>query len=552
MKKFILFFVLILSLVVMPVVKAKNTTEFCKEEITKIAPGGVLTLNAVKPINKNYSDVLWALGIKSNIKDPYIKNSNIKYIYVGLSDCNESLDECNFYFKIDVETEDAGVVTVYEKYPVEVKWNPQHYNSKVENFVIEYLDNIEKNVHKTGWESRGNISYYILDDINYLKNWTTNPNLDKFENEFVFMNDVSFGFIPEYRSDFANYNIDIVFSDSGAIDGDVFSQYESSFYSLWYKDTLYLASSESIGEENTAQYITLVTNEVIYVPTDTEDNPDALITAAKERIAEEIPGYDFEIEYGGDFCSLFEGYDSPLCPSEEKYKYLDFLEGIDITNLDYFNITYGDITKEFLILRDSSKMKTNTNKVSQDFDTDIKVETNASDVPDDIKIQVDEVEETAEKYNEIKEKIDSEFEAYDIRLLSGSLKGNVTKTDGKFKVSIPIPDKFKGKTLAVYYINDNGEVEEYKLNTVNNVGSFETNHFSTYILAEVIDNSSSSSSSLSTPSYTDSVRDEETSKPVDSEEVPDTLDNSIIYFIMCTISLIGIVANTLYLNKLKD
>lgn len=557
MKKFILFFVLILSLVVMPIVKAENTTEFCKEEITKIAPGGVLTLNAVKPINKNYSDVLWALGIKSNIKDPYIKNKNISDIYVGLSDCNESLDECNFYFKIAVDTEDVGVVTVYEKYPVTVHWNPSNYNPKIKTAVESFVANMESNIAKSAFFGNGrNIASYTLSDINYFKYWVYNYDLFLDSNyDFTFLTEQALNFIPEYKNDSLNYNVDLKFSvdgSAGSTDGEPFvSAAESSYYSLWYKDTLYLASSDVAGEKGTAQFLSAYPNEVIYVPDDTADNSDALIAAAKKRIADELPGYEFNFEEKGNVCEYLKGDYLDNCNVDDN-SYLYFLKGVDLTKLNYFEVTYKDVTKDFLIIRDSSKMKTNNNKVSQDFDTDIKVETSANDVPDDIKIQVDEVEDSTDKYDKIKEKIDSEFEAYDISLLSGSLKGNVTKTDGKFKVSIPIPNKLKGKKLAVYYINDNGEIEEYKLNTVNNVGSFETNHFSTYILAEVIDNSSSSSSSSSTPSYTDNVSDEETSKPVDSEEVPDTLDNSIIYFIMCIISLIGIVANTLYLNKLKD
>ncbi len=556
MKKVILFFVLILSLVVMPKVDARYVND---EELERIAPGGVLTLNAVKPINKNYADVLWALNIdydKDRILDIHLEN------------CNSSFDVCDLRFDFYVNDPTASSNVGFEEYQVKVKWTKP--NSKIQKIVNNYVKKLEKysKNHVDKSDVGGpNIAGYELDDINDLKYWANNPKYyNETESEFGFHNifDSAFDFIPEFKKSFSNYNIDIKFHGSGGATWGPFIVHESNSFSLWYKDVLYFASSQNDPYKIEGDYISNIAisaNDVLYVPTDTANTPEALLEAAKKRLKAELPGYNFKIEIGGNVCEIIfpnpEERNDCSFLDEEAMKNNDelyFLKGHSSRDMKYFNITYHGLTKAFFVLRDSSKMKTNNNKVSQDFDTDIKVETIASDVPDDMKVKVDEVNETDDEYNKIKEKINNEFEAYDISLLSGSLDGKVTNTDGSFKVSIPIPDKFKGKKLTVYYINDNGEIEEYKLSTTNNVGSFETNHFSTYILAEVPDDGTNSNSSSD---YTDNVTSEESSKPVDSEpvdseEVPNTLDNSIIYFIMINISIIGIIANSLYLSKVKS
>jgi hypothetical protein len=58
-------------------------------------------------------------------------------------------------------------------------------------------------------------------------------------------------------------------------------------------------------------------------------------------------------------------------------------------------------------------------------------------------------------------------------------------SNGQFEVRIPISEKFKGKNLIVYYVNDNGDIDEHKVSIKENFAVFNTDHFSIYTLAEV-------------------------------------------------------------------
>ena len=525
MKKFIIFFILFVMF--LPCV---NASEICKQELERIAPNGVLKLNAVKPISNDYADVLWALGIKYD--EDIISN-------IELRECNNSFDECYLYFYLNNGNSEVVSDSNYEQYKVNVQWAES--NPKIQDFITDYVKKLEdysKN-HTGNYDIGGpNTAGYELDDINNLKYWTHNPNFyNDSASTFGFNNiyEYAFEYIPKFKDSFSNYNINIKFHGGSAGIKGKFLAHEMSAFSLWYKDVLYFASSTNYESDGYyVKNIAIAANDILYVPDDTESTPEALLAAVKKRIETELLGYDFKIEIGGKVCDLLYHEDSDDCSFLDNEVLEDddelyFLRGYSSRDIKYFNITYNGITKPYLVVRDSSKMKTNFNKVSQDFDTGIKVETTASDVPDDMKVKVNVVENNTDEYNKIKEKINTEFEAYDVSLFSNSLGNNITNTSsGKFKVYIPIPDKLKGKKLAVYYINDKGEIEKFSFNIADDIGFFETNHFSTYILAEVID--------------------EEISNSEVTENVPNTLDNCSIYFIASVISLIGIIVNLIYLK----
>lgn len=83
-----------------------------------------------------------------------------------------------------------------------------------------------------------------------------------------------------------------------------------------------------------------------------------------------------------------------------------------------------------------------------------------------------------------------------------------------------MPELLKDKNITVYYINSNGEKEEHVATVKDGIASFETDHFSTYVLAEKV-----------------------------AEENPKTLDDICKYIIIGTVSLIGLVGTTIYLKK---
>lgn len=88
------------------------------------------------------------------------------------------------------------------------------------------------------------------------------------------------------------------------------------------------------------------------------------------------------------------------------------------------------------------------------------------------------LETIKEKLSELSEK----FTVYDITLMHNQTL--IQPKDGSFvSVRLPIPKGYDRKKLAVYCVDQN-EVETFKVEVVNGMAEFKTNHFSTYVLAE--------------------------------------------------------------------
>ena len=77
------------------------------------------------------------------------------------------------------------------------------------------------------------------------------------------------------------------------------------------------------------------------------------------------------------------------------------------------------------------------------------------------------------------------FIVYKINLDSGGVQ---IQPDGHVKVSIPIPTNFDNSKVSVFRVEDDGSRVEYNVNVEEVDGVeyavFETEHFSTYVLAE--------------------------------------------------------------------
>ena len=122
------------------------------------------------------------------------------------------------------------------------------------------------------------------------------------------------------------------------------------------------------------------------------------------------------------------------------------------------------------------------------------------------------------------------YKAYDITLYSNGMETNIEKLDnGKFQVRLPVPSEYEGKDLIVYYINANNEKEEHKVTVKDNYITFETDHFSTYILTELQNNNNGNA--------------------IDN---PKTLDDTTKYTIDGVIALVGIIVCLIYIKKNKN
>lgn len=129
-----------------------------------------------------------------------------------------------------------------------------------------------------------------------------------------------------------------------------------------------------------------------------------------------------------------------------------------------------------------SKNTNNQTITKTDNKTNIKLESSSGMIPDNTIMNIIEIN-SGETFNKIKNILSEikNFKVFDI-----TLKVNDTniQPNGKVKISIPIPAGFDASKLIVYRLDENNTKTEYQVTTANEYATFETDHFSTYILGE--------------------------------------------------------------------
>lgn len=151
----------------------------------------------------------------------------------------------------------------------------------------------------------------------------------------------------------------------------------------------------------------------------------------------------------------------------------------------------------------------------EDTTTNIQLEADTTIIPENTEL----ITEKIENYANTMLTNTNEFYAYDITLKSNGVK---VQPNGKVKIRIPIPEGMETSNLVVYRVEEN-ELIKYDV-TIEEVDGakfavFETDHFSTYILA---DNSTKESQEEN------DVTNEET-KTGEKDETPKTGTNIIEY-----------------------
>lgn len=152
-------------------------------------------------------------------------------------------------------------------------------------------------------------------------------------------------------------------------------------------------------------------------------------------------------------------------------------------------ITYSNMGDTFKIEKDGNcnvEVICNDSKAPvtlADSSTDIKLSANNGVLPENTQMVVSKVSKGSTYMlveNTLKD-ITSKLYIYDITLTSAGTK---VQPNGKVKISIPVPSDVDTSKLTVYRVADNGEKTEYKVTVEGGYATFETDHFSTYVLAE--------------------------------------------------------------------
>ena len=122
------------------------------------------------------------------------------------------------------------------------------------------------------------------------------------------------------------------------------------------------------------------------------------------------------------------------------------------------------------------------NTIITDDSTGIKLEASAYNLERGTKLAVDEITNESMKImieNAINDETKS-YKAYDISLLSND---NLNKQPfGNVLISIPIPTGMNKEDIHVYWITNSGTKVEYECNVEGDYVTFETDHFSTYVI----------------------------------------------------------------------
>ena len=141
--------------------------------------------------------------------------------------------------------------------------------------------------------------------------------------------------------------------------------------------------------------------------------------------------------------------------------------------------------KVIAILGNESDTDDNNNVqtiIKKDSNTNIKLEASSNIIPENITMDIIEIK-SGEKFNQIKNNLTKieNFKAFDITLKSNNTN---IQPNGKVKISIPIPENFNASKLIAYrFDNDNSKIE-YQVTVANGYATFETDHFSIYVLGE--------------------------------------------------------------------
>lgn len=218
-------------------------------------------------------------------------------------------------------------------------------------------------------------------------------------------------------------------------------------------------SNQVIITKNSVAYF-LVTckftgNIVITVPASIEDTDKAIIDYSSQKLKERMKSLGCE---------------------ESEINSLTITKG---TEQDKYIVNVGNNVTETIIIR-----KTKQEAVTvTDKATNIKLDTNVNIVPANTILNAKEIKEekTLNVVKESLKELSNKYTTYDITLTSSGVK---VQPNGKVKISIPIPTDYDKTKLAVYRVADNGEKTQYDVKVEGNYATFETDHFSTYVLAE--------------------------------------------------------------------
>jgi len=414
------------------IIRVAKPTEYELNLIKKMAPDGKnITLKSIKP--KEY-------GTAGFLLDDALNNI---------------LNEENYDVHFKEVTEDLSKMTIVIKgetfrkvyYDMNVIYDEPQRNAYVES-VINKMKKFNEEDLTTCYQitDLGLINYYMTSSKSELWNIGAPARALRYSDEMIKV------------SEGGNIKFLMRQAGLGAQDEELMFEMCGGEMTVMYNGYCYDSKTQGVH-----------LRRVIYIPQNTENTKEAYIQAAQKRIDDYL-GKDnlVTVKYGGKLDELEKWAIDATVPTEK-------------TDGNYYNITVKDRTYKFYILKGTEEQLKEPIYQGKDHNTNVEIKSQDSSIPLDTSVNAENVES-----DRIKKALGTKnYRAYEISLYSDA-KGSFVKKleNGKFEVTIPIPENLKGKNLAIYYINDSGEKEEYTVEIKDGIVTFETNHFSTYVLTE--------------------------------------------------------------------
>ncbi|MBE6153246.1 MAG: hypothetical protein E7166_03380 [Firmicutes bacterium] len=455
-----------------------SATEYEENLIKRIAPDGKnVTIKAIKP--KNDEEVFrYINGIAQTML-----NEEDYDLYMTCD--NDDVTKCN----ITIQEISDKAENFTKSYDVNVTYIEPEKNSIIESYINNYLGDLKD----FNWDvddffkvtDLGLINYYMTSEKSELWNPNAASRAIKYSKDVIEMTNGS--------------NLSFILRTGMGEQGD------DLMYETAVGEMTVLYNGYAYGGKQQGVYL----RRVLYIPESTENTKEAYVAAAQKRIDDYLGQKGLvTVSYGGDLSSGIA---------------LDSLVDVDRTDGNYYNIsvTVNDVVKTypFYIMKGSTEDLTVPTYLGSDIESNITITNSDPYIPLDTSLTVKNVID-----DNIKKILGTNnYKAFDIKLYSDGLGALIEKSNDKFLVRMPLPEEYEDKSLIVYYINSNNEKEEHTVTVKDGYATFETNHFSTYILTENTNNT--------------------------VVETPNTLDNISLYFIFGIISVMGLVSTSIYLNK---
>jgi predicted nucleic acid-binding Zn-ribbon protein len=303
-------------------------------------------------------------------------------------------------------------------------------------------------------------------------------------------------YTSSFKNQLSNYNFVSEIDQRGGAAGP-FNTAAIGFYRATYNGTIYAIKD----------FIEINAPHIIYIPDDATNKVEAVKNRLKDIFGDDASKLKVteSTDTINELLTAF-GEDTVGAQGDETYLI------IENNNEDCY---YYGMQMFFAVVKDSSKVNNTVSFKSSDLLTNVTVETD-SDIPLDTIVGVNHIT-SGDSYNNIISVLAVEDgEVFEINLNSIAQKRNITKLEnGKFLVKIPVPSKYEGKALIVYYVDEDNNITPYEVTVSDGYATFETDHFSTYTLTTTVAN-------------------------------PATGDNVLNYIIMFIISTIGLIGLPIY------